>query len=105
MHLTCSVKVTCVTCGSFGAGTGVRVLSVLAGASVSAGLTQALINVGLAQSAGVSRTAVAGERGHAVSTHSVMTRARRTLVHVQLALGACETCGTQTGVNISIPNT
>lgn len=82
----------CVTCGSFRAGTGVRVLSVLTGASVSARLTQALVYVGLTQAAGVSRATITGESGHAIPAHAVMTRARHTLVDVQLAVSASKTC-------------
>lgn len=92
------VYLTVNTHGSLGAGTGVRILSVLAGASVSAGLTQALVDIALAQSAGVSRATVAGESGHAVSTHAVMTRTRCALVDVQLAVSTSETCSAFTGV-------
>lgn len=82
----------CVTCGSFRTGTGVRVLSVLAGASVSAGLAQALIYVGLAQAARVSGATITGESGHTVPTHTVMTRAWRALVDVQLTVSASKPC-------------
>lgn len=60
------------TCGAFGAVADVGILSVLAGASVPARLTQTLVNVGLAQPAGVSRSAVAAEGGQAVDAGTVM---------------------------------
>lgn len=91
MH-KCFYERACVTCGSFRTGTGVRVLSVLAGASVSAGLAQALVYVGLAQAARVSGATITGESGHAVPTHAVMTGARHALIDVQLTVSTTKSC-------------
>lgn len=51
----------CGTCGALRTAAEVGVVSVLAGASVSARLAQTLVDVGLTQSSGVSWVAVAAE--------------------------------------------
>lgn len=51
----------CLTCCAFGAGTDVRVLPVLTSATVLAGLAEALVDVGLTQTASVAGAAVAGK--------------------------------------------
>lgn len=49
------------TRGAFRAAANVGILAVLTGATVSAGLAQTLIDVGLTESAGVSRSTLAAE--------------------------------------------
>lgn len=75
-----------LTCGSLGAAANVSILSVLAGASVSARLAQTLINVGLTQSPGEPGLAVAAERGQAVDAGAVVTRVRVTFVDIRLTV-------------------
>lgn len=74
------------TCGAFGAVADVRILSVLAGASIPARLTQTLVNIGLAQPAGVSGSAVAAEGGQAVDARTVMAGIWVTLIDVCLTV-------------------
>lgn len=59
--------------GSLRAAADVRVLSILAGPSVPAGLAQTLVDVGLTQPASVPRVAVTAEGGQAVDAGAVMT--------------------------------
>lgn len=61
IHYACFPISICLTCGALRAAADVGVLSVLAGASVPARLAQTLVNVGLTQSASVSRVAVAAK--------------------------------------------
>lgn len=76
------------TCGAFGADAQVGVDPILAGAAVSARLAEALVDVGLAQSAGVSGVAVAAEGGQAVHAGAVVAGVRVALVDVGLAVHA-----------------
>lgn len=68
------VREVWVTCGSLGAAAHVGVLAVLAGASVPARLAQALVDVGLAESARVPGVAVAAEGRQAVDAGPVVAR-------------------------------
>lgn len=79
---------TSFTCGALGAAAEVGILSVLAGASVSARLAQTLVDVGLAQSAGVPRVALAAEGRQAIDAGAVVARVRVTLVDVCLTVPA-----------------
>lgn len=82
----------CVTCGALGADAEVGVLSVLAGASVSARLAQTFVDVGLTQPAGVSGLAVAAEGGQAVHAGTVVAWVRVTLIDVRVTVPPRVTC-------------
>lgn len=75
-----------LTGGALWAAADVGVLSVLAGASVPARLAQTLVDVGLAQPAGVAGSAAAAEGGQAVDAGAVVARVGVTLVDVRLAV-------------------
>lgn len=76
----------CLTCSAFGAGTNIRVLPVLTGASILAGLAQTLVDVCFAQAASVAGSAVAGERGQAVLTGAIVTGVGVALIDVSFAV-------------------
>lgn len=80
------VYFTVKACGAFGAGTNVGVFFILTGASVLTGLAQTLIDIGLTETASVTRTTVAGERGQAIHTGTVVTRTRVTLIDICLTM-------------------
>lgn len=87
MHLNFFFLFVCfITSGSLGAAADVRVLPVLAGASVPARLAQTLVDVGLTQPARVSRVAVAAEGGQTVAAGAVVAGARVALVDVRLTV-------------------
>lgn len=92
------VHLTIETCGSFGTGADVGVLSVLAGSTVLAWLAQTLVDVGLTQAAGVARTAVAREGGQPVFTGAVVAGIRVALIDVYLTMLPCISFCTFAGV-------
>lgn len=77
-----------VTCGAFSAATNVGILTVLTGATISAGLAQALIDVGLTESACVSRFTLAAERCQTIDAGTVVARVRVALVDICLTVSA-----------------
>ncbi len=81
-----------ITCGALGAAADVGVLFVLAGASIPARLTKTLVDVGLAQTASVSRVAVAAEGGQAVDAGTVVAWVRVALVDVRFTVPPRVTC-------------
>lgn len=83
------VHLTIETCSSFGTGTDVRVLSVLAGSTILAWLAQTLIDVSLTQAASVARTTVACEGGQSIFTGAIVAGIRVTLVDVYLTVLPC----------------
>lgn len=79
------------TCGAFGTKADVGVLPILAGAAVSAWLAEALVDVDLAQSAGVPGVAVAAEGSQAVHTVAIVAGVRKALVDFGVAVPASVT--------------
>lgn len=77
-----------VTCGAFSAATNVGILTVLTGATISAGLAQALIDVGLTESACVSRFTLAAERCQTIDAGTVVARVRVAFVDICLTVSA-----------------
>lgn len=94
------VDLTVSSCSSFGADTQVGILTVLAGASVLAWLTETLINVDLAQTAHETRTADAGEGRQAIFTGAVVTRVGQTLIYICLTVLPCVSFSALAGVHI-----
>lgn len=78
--ITNKYKSAQMTSCALGTAADVGIRPVLACASVPAGLTQTLVDVGLAQPTGVSGCAVAAEGGQAVLAGAVVTRVRGALV-------------------------
>lgn len=76
------------TCGAFSAATNVGILTVLTGATISAGLAQALIDVGLTESACVSRFTLAAERCQTIDAGPVVARVRVAFVDICLTVSA-----------------
>lgn len=82
----------CVTCSAFGAAADVSILSVLAGASISTRQAQAFIDVGLTESSGVSRVAMAAERRQTIDTGTIVAWVRVTFIDIYLTVPARVTC-------------
>lgn len=70
------------TCGALRTAAEVGIVSVLAGASVSARLAQTLVDVGLTQSTGVSRMAVAAEGRQVIDAGAIVAWVGVTLIDV-----------------------
>lgn len=78
-----------LTCCPFGADTTISVFPVLTGAAIFAGLAETLIDVSFTEAACVARTAVAGERGQAVLTGTVVAGVRIALVDIDFTVLPC----------------
>lgn len=77
-----------VTCGAFSAATNVGILTVLTGATISTGLAKTLIDVGLTESACVSRFTLAAKRGQTIDAGTVVARVRVAFVDICLTMSA-----------------
>lgn len=84
-----NVDFTIYSGSAFGAVANVEILPVLTSASISAGLTQTLVDVGLTEASGVARFTEAAEGGQAIDTGPIVTRRRVALIHVRLTMFAC----------------
>lgn len=81
-----------LTCSPFGADTNISVFPVLTSATILAGLTETLIDVSFTETAGVARTAVAGERGQAILTGTIVAGVRIALIDINFTVLPCVTC-------------
>lgn len=81
-----------LTCSPFRADTNISVFPVLTSATVLAGLTETLVDVSFTETARVARPAVAGERGQAILTGTIVTRVRIALIDVNFTVLSCVTC-------------
>lgn len=80
-----------LTCGAFWAEAHVGVLSVLAGATVLAGLAQTLVNVSFTQASSEARVAVASKRCQSILTSAIVAGVRVAFVDVDVTVLPCVT--------------
>lgn len=70
-------------------------------ATILAGLAETLVDVSFTETAGVARTAVAGERGQAILTGTIVTGVRIALIDVNFTVLSCVTCSGEKGHHLN----
>lgn len=90
-----------VTCGAFSADTNVGILTVLTGAAISAGLAKTLIDVGLTESACVSRFTLAAKRCQTINAGAVVARVWVAFVNICLTVSAAVTWWTEVSLKLA----
>lgn len=94
------INLTVHSCGAWGTVALVGIDQVDAAPSVLTGVTVALLDLDVADGAGVSRVTLTGEGGDAVFTHAVMARLGHTVINVLLTEHSGEAFCTFTVVSI-----